>query len=80
MALWLMLLLVWTTVIPAALFISASVVATLHERRLTRLPRLAVPRQIRAPRPACGRRMHTSGLPAVGRVQPMRLRVGARHR
>jgi hypothetical protein len=80
MTLWLTLLLVWTTGIPAALFISASVVATLHERRLNRLPGLALPRQIRPPAAGCGRRVHASGRPALGGAQPMRLRVGARHR
>jgi hypothetical protein len=80
MTLWLTLLLVWTTGIPAALFISASVVATLHERRLRRLPRLVVPQQMRARGRACGRRMHESGRLALVGAHPMRVRVGARRR
>ena len=80
MTLWLTLLLVWTTGIPAALFISASLMAALHERRLNRLPRLAAAGQMRAPAPDCGRRVHTSGRPVLGGPRPMRVRVGARRR
>ena len=80
MTLWLTLLLVWTTGIPAALFISASLVATLHERRLNRLPGIPVPRQMHTPARACGRRVHASGRLAIGGSHPMRVRVGARRR
>jgi hypothetical protein len=76
MTLWLTLLLVWTTGIPAALFITASVAAALNERRAARLPSL----RLRTPSPRCGRRVHGCGRLAVVSSHPLRVRVGGRRR
>jgi hypothetical protein len=63
MTLWLTLLLVWTTGIPAAVFAGATVTARLHERRLARVGRLFASRAL-ALRPAqrCHRRVHGNGM------------------
>jgi hypothetical protein len=57
MTLWLTLLLVWTTGIPAAVFAAATLGAHLHERRLAKLPGLRgfTPRPVNA----CDRRIHS---------------------
>jgi hypothetical protein len=57
MTLWLTLLLVWTTGIPAAVLAGATLTAQLHERPHTRLPGL----RGLTPRPAhaCHRRDHS---------------------
>jgi len=60
MTLWLTLLLVWITGIPAAVFAAATLGAHLHERRLSRLPGLFVSGRLRPAR-ACHRRVHNHG-------------------
>jgi hypothetical protein len=63
MTLWLTLLLVWTTGIPAAVFAGATVTARLHERRLAKFGGLFTSRAF-ALRPAdpCHRRVHSHGM------------------
>jgi hypothetical protein len=80
MTLWLTLLLVWTTGIPAALFLTASLAATMHDRRAGRLPRLPIPRHVHPAGQACGRRVHGYGRLALTSAQPVRARVGVRRR
>ena len=80
MTLWLTLLLVWTTGIPAGLFITASLAALLHERRTSRLPSFTIPHGLRGASPGCGRRLHGYGRLAISSAHPMRVRDGARRR
>jgi hypothetical protein len=80
MTLWLTLLLVWTTGIPAALFVAATVAATLGERRATRLSPLMIPRSMRAAARGCGRRTHAYGRLAVSGPRPVRVHAGSRRR
>jgi hypothetical protein len=75
MTLWLTLLLVWTTGIPAALFLSATLVAVFNQRRTARLPSLAVTRGAAT---ACGRRAHRYGRLARGSGSDLGARVGGR--
>jgi len=63
MTLWLTVLLVWTTGIPAAVFFTATLGAHIQERRLTRLGGLLASRGMaHAPAHACHRRVHRYGL------------------
>jgi hypothetical protein len=80
MTLWLTLVLVWTTGIPAALFVTATLAATLGERRATRLAPLLIPRSLRAATPGCGRRMHAYGRSSVSGPRPVRVHAGNRRR
>jgi hypothetical protein len=66
MTLWLTLLLVWTTGIPTAVFVAATLGAHLHERRLSKLGGLFASRRF-ALRPAqpCHRRGHSYGVGAA---------------
>jgi hypothetical protein len=77
MTVWLTLLLVWTTGIPAAVFAAATLGARLHERRLTRIAGMFTPRGLAPGRgQLCHRRLHSYG---VGISQPHR-RVAGRRR
>jgi hypothetical protein len=80
MTLWLTLLLVWTTGIPAALFVTATLAATMGERRAARIPPLMIPRNLRAAAPGCGRRTHVFGRPSVSGARPVRVHAGSRRR
>jgi hypothetical protein len=80
MTLWLTLLLVWTTGIPAALFVGATLAATLGERRASRIPPLMMPRGLRAATPGCGRRTHAYGRLSVSGPRPVRAHAGSRRR
>jgi hypothetical protein len=63
MTLWLTLLLVWTTGIPAAVFAAATLGAHLHERRLTRVAGMFASRGLGAgATQLCHRRVHTYGM------------------
>jgi len=79
MTLWLTLLLVWTTGIPAALFAAATLAARLGERR-ARLSELVMPRGLRTASVVCGRRMHSSGRVSLRCARPVRVHVGDRRR
>ena len=79
MTLWLTLLLVWTTGIPAVLFVTATLAARLGERR-ARLPELVMPRGLRAASAVCGRRMHSAGRLSLRCARPVRVHVGGRRR
>lgn len=78
MTIWLTLLLVWTTGIPAALFVTATLAARLNERRTARLPAFVIPRNLRTS--GCGHRVHGYGRLALSGAHPMRPRVGQRRR
>jgi hypothetical protein len=79
MTLWLTLLLVWTTGIPAALFASATLAARLGERRV-RVSELVMPRDPHTPGAICGRRTHSSGRLSSRGARPVRMHVGGRRR
>ena len=78
MTLWLTLLLVWTTGIPAALFVTAGLVAALNQRRTPRFPSLGTLRGLHGPATACGRRMHAYSRRASGEHRARRVRLDSR--
>lgn len=78
MTLWLTLLLVWTTGIPAALFVAAGLAAALTQRRATRFPSLGISRGLHGPATACGRRMHAYGRRASSGHRARRVRLDSR--
>jgi hypothetical protein len=78
MTIWLTLLLVWTTGIPAALFVTASLAAALSQRRATRFPSLGLTRGLHDPATGCGRRMHAYGRRASGGHRVRRVRLDIR--
>jgi hypothetical protein len=79
MTLWITVLLVWTTGIPAALFVTATLVATLGERR-ARLSPFVMQRGLRPATALCGRRTHYPGRLSLRYARPVRSHVGDRRR
>ncbi|HEY2603719.1 MAG TPA: hypothetical protein VGI67_19325 [Thermoleophilaceae bacterium] len=79
MTIWLTLLLVWTTGIPAALFMGAAVATGLLEWRIARLASLAAPKRLhRSALATCGHRARPySRLVAAG-ARPLRQHAGTR--
>jgi hypothetical protein len=78
MTLWLTLLLVWTTGIPAALFVTAGLAAALNQRRAGRFPSLGTLRGLHGPATACGRRMHADGPRTQAGHRARRVRLDSR--
>jgi hypothetical protein len=79
MALWLTLLLIWTTGIPAVLFLVALLGTVISERRAARLPALAIRSPARRPAlTPCSRRLHASGRLWPSRAHQLRTHAGSR--